>query len=242
MRVALEDVVVRLGRRDVLKGLMWQLPEQGRTLLLGRNGAGKTTTLRVASGALRPRSGTVLIDGKRAGPVDLRRSVALMPQHISSVPGLSVIEQIAFAGWLAGLPEKHARSAAFEAVKEVDLLAMKDRNPAKLSGGELRRVGLAEVLTRPAQVLLLDEPTAGLDPTQRSRFRELLLTVERPTVVSTHQLDDVDELYDSVAVLEAGHIVFTGTMADFLRMGHGADNARRAETAFVQLTQLTVAR
>lgn len=236
MLVTLEDVVVRLGRREVLSGLTWQLPTQGRTLLLGRNGVGKTTTMRVASGALRPRRGTVKIDGAHSPTEQLRRVVALMPQHISSVPGLSVLEQVAFASWLAGRPESAARRAAEEALTHVDLHDLRDRKPATLSGGELRRVGLAEALARPAKVLLLDEPTAGLDPLQRANFRDLLISVDRPTVVSTHQLDDVDALFTRVEVLEAGRVVFSGTTDEFLAHGDGPETAKRAESAFAALT------
>ena len=236
MHVTLEDVVVRLGRRDVLKGLTWQLPARGRTLLLGRNGVGKTTTLRVASGGLRPRTGAVCVEGERLSKAPLRRVVALMPQQITSVPGLSVLEQVAFAGWLAGRSEQDARRAADRALHQVDLYELRDRKPSTLSGGELRRVGLAEVLARPSEVLLLDEPTAGLDPIQRANFRELLLTVDQPTVVSTHQLDDVDDLFARVDVLEAGRMVYSGATEDFLAHGQGLDTARRAESAFAALT------
>lgn len=233
--VALEDVSVRLSRRGVLKGLTWSPPGRGRTLLLGRNGAGKTTTLRVASGALRPGGGRVLLDGQVVSSPRLRRMVALMPQAISSVPGLSVIDQVAFAGWLGGLSERDARKSAAQALAQVDLVELRDRSASRLSGGELRRVGLAEVLVRPSGVLLLDEPTAGLDPAQRARFRGLLLQIERPIIVSTHQLDDVDTTFDHVAVIDAGTVIFTGTMEAFLDVGEGSQEARRAEGAFLRL-------
>lgn len=236
MRLSLEDVTLRRGRRDVLKGLSWTPPTEGRTLLLGRNGAGKTTTLKVASGALRPRAGAVTVDGVRASPRELRRRVAMMQQHISTVPKLTVIEQVAFAAWLAGRGQHEARVAALDAIARVDLNHKASSDPSRLSGGELRRVGLAEALARPAEVLLLDEPTAGLDPTQRARFRDLLLVLDRPTVVSTHQLDDVDELFTAVSVLEDGRIVFDGSIEDYLRLGRGRDVARQAESAFASLT------
>ncbi|MGL4178578.1 MAG: ATP-binding cassette domain-containing protein [Dermatophilaceae bacterium] len=215
----------------------WRVPENGRTLLLGRNGAGKTTTLRLLAGGLRQRAGRIRIDGVVASRSVLRRSIALMPQTITAVPGLTVFEQVSFAGWLAGLAESNSRAAARLALKEVNLEHLSKRKPATLSGGELRRVGLAEALVRPANWLLLDEPTAGLDPVQRADFRALLLALDRPTLVSTHQLDDVDDLFTYVAILEDGRIIFQGTVGDYLSNGTGPNNARRAESAFSVLTR-----
>ncbi|WP_245553695.1 ATP-binding cassette domain-containing protein [Demetria terragena] len=217
--------------------MTWNPPERGRTLLLGRNGAGKTTTLRTMSGSLRPRAGRILLNGKRAKPIDLRRTVALMPQGIVEVPGLTVVQQVAFAGWLAGRSAQGAQSAALKSLELTDLFHLRDRDPKKLSGGELRRLGLAEALARPAQMLLLDEPTAGLDPLQRAKFRETLMSINHPTVVSTHQLDDVYDVYDAVAVLDRCRIVFAGTMDEFLSNGHGTGVAQLAESAFGILTE-----
>ncbi|CCI52849.1 ABC transporter related protein [Nostocoides jenkinsii Ben 74] len=234
--MTLHSVTFQRGRRVILDDLTWSLPATGRTLLLGRNGAGKTTTLRLLSGAIAPKRGTVKIDGHDAGPKELRRRVAMMPQHISSMPRLNVVEQVAFAAWLSGRSESSARSAAVKAIAQVDLSEKGQMDPARLSGGELRRVGLAEALARPSELLLLDEPTAGLDPTQRARFRDVVLSLDRPTVISTHQLDDVDQLVASVVVLDGGRIVFDGPVDDFLRRGQGPDVARMAESAFTSLT------
>lgn len=226
----------RRGRRRVLRDLTWAVPSEGRTLLLGENGAGKTTTFRLASGALPLRSGVASWRDRPVSSAGLRAHVALMPQDIRAIPGLNVGEQVAFAAWLGGRSESDARAAAGEALKQVGLAGMVKRRPGQLSGGELRRVGLAEALARPAKLLLLDEPTAGLDPTQRARFRELLMGIDRPVVVSTHQLDDVDSLYDSVAVLHGGRMVFSGPMQDFLDYGRAAEPGRRAELAFMRIT------
>ncbi|RYG78804.1 ATP-binding cassette domain-containing protein [Yimella sp. RIT 621] len=236
MTVALEDVSVRMARRDVLEGLSWQLPSKGKTLLLGRNGAGKSTTLRVASGLQAPREGRVCVDGGPVSQKQLKARVAMMPQDICALDGLTVREQVAFASWLGGSSEREARKLADEALKAADLVSLADRSPSALSGGELRRVGLAEVLARPADVLLLDEPTAGLDPAQRVRVRDLILRIDRPVVVSTHQLDDVDVIFEEVAVIDGGKLVFQGDIDEFIARGEGNSPYRRVESAFLALT------
>ncbi|KNX35917.1 ATP-binding cassette domain-containing protein [Luteipulveratus halotolerans] len=234
--ISLSEVGIRLRRRDVLRGVTWHLPETGKTLLAGQNGVGKTTTLRVLSGALSPADGAVLVDGRPIRRRQLRSVVALMPQTITAIPGLSVIDQVAFAGWLGGLRESAARAQALAVLDQVDLVEEKDRNASQLSGGQLRRVGLAEALTRPSDMLLLDEPTAGLDPVQRARFRELVDTIDKPLVLSTHQLDDVDQTFSNVVVLSAGNLAFEGSTQEFLSHGAGDETSRRAESAFVALT------
>jgi ABC-2 type transport system ATP-binding protein len=159
-----------------------------------------------------------------------------MPQHLSVVPGLTVAEQVAYAGWLSGRSRKDAQRAAEAALDRVDLGHKAQSRPAHLSGGELRRVGLAEALTKPADLLMLDEPTAGLDPAQRDHFRALLVSLEMPLVVSTHQFDDVDQVFDHVAVIEGGALVFEGSVSTFLEYGDPTPASRQAESAFLNVT------
>lgn len=235
MLVSLKGVSLSLGGRVILKEITLDLPTAGRCLLLGVNGAGKTTLLRLASGALKWESGRVLLDGRPGSRAGLRRAVARMPQSIKVVPGLSVEEQVAFAGWVGGLDEKDARRKAPGILEQVGLSAERRRRPAHLSGGQRRRLGLAEALCRPADVLLLDEPSAGLDPAQRILFRGLLESLGKPMMVSTHQLDDASALYERVVVLHGGTIRFDGSFSDYIALGEDATLAPE-ESAFLRLT------
>jgi ABC-2 type transport system ATP-binding protein len=227
--------------RPVLDDLTWAVPA-GRTVLLGPNGAGKSTLLGVAAGVLLPRRGHVEVSGLQFGPSrrrvrDYSRGVGWMPQTVRPIPGLRVVEQVAYAGWLRGLGRAEASERALEALKLVDLADKRDTPVHQVSGGQLRRVGLASaVVHRPPQ-LLLDEPTAGLDPAQRERFRALLdsVLVGCDVVVSTHQVDDLSESYDHVAVLVDGQIRFVDTVAAFLAVADD-DEPRRAEVAYRRVT------
>lgn len=159
-----------------------------------------------------------------------------MPQHVRAVPGLTAREQVAYAGWLKGLGRGKAWSDALQALKRVGLELVAGQKVSTLSGGQLRRVGLAQILVHDAEVLLLDEPTVGLDPAQRARFREILagLSTERAVVVSTHQVDDLSEVFDTVVVIESGSIRFDGAVPAFMNLAADVTE-RRAEAAYAQV-------
>lgn len=239
MPLTFEDVTYTYGRRQqpVLSAFSWAMPS-GKTVLLGPNGAGKSTLLGLGADAHRPTRGRVRIGALTSSRCRdrsaFRRAVGWMPQHIRAVPGLTAREQVAYAGWLKGLGQRHAWSAAAAALDRVGLMELAHRKVSTLSGGQLRRVGLAQLLVHDAQVLLLDEPTAGLDPAQRSRFRELVaaLPPERPVIVSTHQVDDLSELFDTVVILDGGRIRFAGTVAAFLDLAPNSAAGRQAEAAY----------
>lgn len=243
-RLGFHGVTFRYSRRSapVLRGFTWQLP-LGRTVLLGPNGAGKSTLLSLAADALRPQAGEIHIGSlnpaRRRDRSEYRRAVGWMPQQVRAVPGLGVREQVAYSAWLKGLSTAESWIRAEAALEQVDLLPLASRRTSQLSGGQLRRVGLAQVLAHDAEMLLLDEPTAGLDPAQRARFRKVLggIGTDRPVVVSTHQVDDLDELYDSVVVLDDGAIRFEGSLASFMSLAP-LRSARPAEDAYARLVHL----
>ncbi|MEP7360765.1 MAG: ATP-binding cassette domain-containing protein [Chloroflexota bacterium] len=206
----------------VLSDFSWEMPP-GRSVLLGPNGAGKTTLLAIGADALAPNRGRVRLgelDPARGGQkIAYRRAVAWMPQRVRAIPGMTCREQVAYVGWLKGLSRSDAWTRAQRALEIVDLTERADATAAHLSGGQLRRLGLAQCLTHDSKVLLLDEPTAGLDPEQRARFRDVLLGLpDVPVMVATHQVDDLADLFDAVAVMNHGKIVWQGSPAAFLAL------------------------
>jgi ABC-2 type transport system ATP-binding protein len=225
----------------IFEAFNWSAPT-GATVILGPNGAGKTTLLSLGATVLRPTAGTVRLDGRettrREHVVAIRRAVGWMPQHFRAIPGLTAREQVAYAGWLKGMPRDEAWRQAADALAKVALSDEGDRRTAELSGGQQRRVGLAQLLVHRAQLLLLDEPTAGLDPGQRSRFRDTVraLASSTPVVVSTHQVDDLTDLFDTVVVLDHGQIRFQGDVAAFMALAPSG-SSYPAEAAYATLVE-----
>lgn len=231
------QLAFRYGRHRVFSGL--DVTFFGRTVLLGPNGAGKSTLLALLADALQPQEGAVLLDDvqrARRGPGrrDFRRDVAWLPQVVRVFPGLTVKEHVAYMGWLKGLSRAEAWQAAPLALETVDLASISDRKASQLSGGQARRMGIAGALSHGARVLLLDEPTAGLDPDQRERFRGLLQRLEQDltVVVSTHQTEDVADSYDHVAVLVSGHVPFAGSLSQFIDSTPSIDTRDRIALAY----------
>ncbi len=196
----------------------------GRTVLLGPNGAGKSTMLALLANALEPKSGSVVLDkdlspqASRVQRTQFRRTVAWLPQQIHPFPSLTVREQVAYMGWLKGVPRSESWSRSIAALEKVELIERANDSARSLSGGQMRRMGLAGALVHQARVILLDEPTAGLDPSQRNRFRELLTSIpdEVCVVVSTHQTEDVHDSYHRAVLLADGGIQFDGTITEFV--------------------------
>lgn len=233
----LDEVTFSYRRRQpVLTGVSLEFTP-GRTVLLGPNGAGKSTLFSLCCGSQVPSSGWIGLDARHpSSPRELRRRVGLMRQNIRPIAGLSVREQVTYCGWLMGLPLREASSRTDEILAAVDLMPKAQTRCGQLSGGQLRRVGLAQVLIGRPQVLLLDESTAGLDPAQRIRLRTVLHRVpdDNVVVVSTHQVEDLTEDYDRVVVLDAGGVVFDGTPRAFLDLAPEG-TPRRADMAYLSL-------
>ncbi|MEW2348256.1 MULTISPECIES: ATP-binding cassette domain-containing protein [unclassified Streptomyces] len=239
MTLELRDCSYRYRRRriPVLRDFDYALPE-GLTILLGPNGAGKSTLLKLAASVNRPRTGTVRLDGVPAGTRPYRRAVAWMPQDITPMPGLTAREYVAYTGWLKGMGRPEAWRRARQALVRVDLADLMNERSDQLSGGQLRRVGVAGALVHDARVLLLDEPTAGLDPYQRRVFRDLLtgLSGDVRVLLSTHDVADLAEEADHVTVLHEGRIIHDGATDSFLALAPpGTVEGRAAEGAYTAL-------
>ncbi|GGR67426.1 ABC transporter ATP-binding protein [Streptomyces aureoverticillatus] len=237
MPIQLQECAFTYGRRKpaVFSELTYTAPD-GFTVLLGPNGAGKSTLLKLAAGVSRPAVGHVRLGHLASHTREYRQRVAWMPQTITAMTGLTAREQVAYTGWLKGMNRTDAWTAAHRALTRVELADRADVKTKHLSGGQLRRVGVASALVHDATVLLLDEPTAGMDPTQRRVFRDLILnlaTADVQVLMSTHDVGDLAEEATHVTVLTDGRITFTGTTSDFLAHAPAdASQAHRAEVAY----------
>ncbi|MFH8937131.1 ABC transporter ATP-binding protein [Streptomyces griseosporeus] len=223
---ALDDVSLRLGA--------------GVTGLLGPNGAGKTTLLRVLATAVPADQGSFTVlghdPGSAAGRQDLRRTLGYLPQNPGFHPDFSAFEFVDYVAILKELTDRTARHREVRRVLDaVDLSEVRGRRMKRLSGGMRQRVALAAALVGDPGFLVLDEPTVGLDPEQRVRFRELIAQAGegRTVLLSTHQTEDVAMLCHRVVVLAGGRVRFEGTPAELTARAAGRvwSSAERAPGA-----------
>ncbi len=203
-----QDISYGPKRRPRLEDIDLELQPGERLGLLGVNGAGKSTLMQVLAGVLAPTRGEVFVLGQplRLAPPLLRRHIGFLPQRVPAYPELSVTENLNWAGRLRGLQRQALKTAIDDALQQVQLGSVAARLAGSLSAGMAQRLGLAQAVLHHPDILILDEPTAGLDPLQTQQIRELLrqLSTERSLILSTHLLEDVQLLCSSVILLDSG--------------------------------------
>ncbi|SDO62632.1 ABC transporter ATP-binding protein [Lentzea jiangxiensis] len=220
--VEARDLEVRAGRRTAVDGVTLHMG-RGVHGLLGPNGAGKTTLIRALATVLKPARGELRLLG--GGNLrETRKKIGYLPQEFGHYRRFTVREFVAYVAWLKEVPDRHVPAAVQRAVDRVGLADRADDRLRTLSGGMLKRVGIAQAIVNDPEVVLLDEPTAGLDPAQRLRFRELLteLGTDACVVVSTHLVEDVAAACTDVLLMDRGKLVFRGTPAQLV--AEGADH------------------
>ncbi|MGW3895261.1 ATP-binding cassette domain-containing protein [Micromonospora profundi] len=219
-----EALKVRAGRHLAVDGLDLSLGT-GVHGLLGPNGAGKTTLMRALATVLTPSGGRLTLLGCPVdGRADLRparRALGYLPQHFGYYPRFTVREFVAYMAWLKEMPKADIPAATQRAIDRVGLSPKADARLKTLSGGMLRRVGVAQAIVNDPQVLLMDEPTVGLDPEQRLDLRELLrdLGTDACVLVSTHLVEDVVAACTEVVLVNEGRLVWQGTPAGLAAQG-----------------------
>jgi ABC-2 type transport system ATP-binding protein len=213
------------GRVTALDDLRLQA-DSGVLGLLGPNGSGKTTLMSIMATLLEPTQGTVRVDGLdvRKQKPEIRRRIGYLPQDVGLYPNLTVWETLDYMALLYSLDDPKDRKERIEAAMErLNLTRLRDRQVQTLSGGMRQRVALAQaVLPRPS-VLIVDEPTAGLDPEERIRVRSYFAELARECliVLSTHIVADIEAVASSLAVLRRGKLRYSGTPEDLLRSLEG---------------------
>jgi ABC-2 type transport system ATP-binding protein len=207
------------GTQPALTGVSLNL-EPGRIGLLGPNGAGKSTLLKILMGLLPPSSGSGRILGHDLvhASANLRRAIGYMPEADALVPGLMGAEYVALAGELYGMPRRQAQRRAHEVLSYLDLEDARYRRLEEYSSGMKQRLKLAQALVHDPEVLLLDEPTIGLDPAGRESMLRLLLDLGREhgksLILSTHLLGDVERVCETVVILHQGQVLRQGSVAE----------------------------
>jgi len=226
VNVTLTEIHRSFGKNKAVDGVSLELGN-GVFGLLGPNGAGKTSLLRMLATVLPPSSGEMALLGRDprapAARREIRRRLGYLPQNLGYYPSFTVAEFIEYFALLKEMPAPVIPKAVAAAVERVDLGPKAKAKLRTLSGGMLRRVGIAQAIVNSPDLLLLDEPTAGLDPEQRVQFRSLMRTLgEGATViVSTHLVEDVGAACSEVALMSSGKIVFRGTPDELSARGEG---------------------
>lgn len=210
MEIEINGVTKRYGSKQALKGITLKLTN-GVTGLLGPNGAGKSTLMRILATIEKPTSGTVLYNGKDTAkkPKLLRQELGFLPQDFGVYPNMNAVEFLDYMAALSRLNVKQARKRIDELLVSLHLDDAKKRPLGTYSGGMKQRVGIAQALLNDPSVLIVDEPTVGLDPEERIQFRNILasLSENRIILLSTHIVTDVESIAPTIAIMREGNLL-----------------------------------
>jgi len=214
------------GGKLALKGVSLDVGS-GMFGLLGPNGAGKTSLIRILATLLKPTSGSIRIDGLdlETHRKQIRKQIGYLPQEFTSFPKLTAREFLDYVARLKGIRSRKARTSLIDTVLEnVGLSGARDRRADKLSGGMKRRLGIAQSLIGGPRIMIIDEPTTGLDPEERVRFRNLLSDLtreEKIILLSTHIVGDISSTCARIALLDEGRVVFSGPPGELVERTRG---------------------
>lgn len=193
--------------------------------LLGPNGAGKTTLMKQIATLKQPTSGKILYNGKDINSLDdkYREVVGYLPQDFDAYKNFSAKDFLLYIGALKGMSKSEAKEKTEKLLTLVGLQEVKNKYISKFSGGMKRRVGIAQALLNDPKILILDEPTAGLDPQERARFRNLLSQIGKETIVilSTHIISDIESVAKETIMIKDGKVLLQGTHREILNDMNG---------------------
>ena len=188
--------------------------------LLGVNGAGKTTLMRMLTTLLKPTSGTIAWDGRDIFEMDgsYRRLLGYLPQDFGYYPDFTVLDYLLYIASIKGIRPAVAKQRTKELLKQVGLTKARNQKMKTLSGGMKRRAGIAQAMLNDPRILILDEPTAGLDPSERIRFRNLIseLAEDRIVLLSTHIVSDIAYIANRILLMQEGRILLSGTAEEII--------------------------
>lgn len=221
--IVLKDLDKYYGKKQALRRVNLTI-SQGMFGLLGPNGAGKTTLMKILATLLPKTGGKVTICGTDISQErEIRRMVGYLPQDFSMYGNMTVYEVMDYLGVLSGMKKAERRERIPMLLEKVNLTENHGTKVKAMSGGMRRRLGIAQAILHNPRILIVDEPTAGLDPEERVRFRNLLCEIaeERIVILSTHIVGDIEATCENIAVLNQGELLFQGTVTDLLEHAEG---------------------
>ena len=208
MELVVRNLTKQFNGRRAVDGVSLRLTE-GITGLLGANGAGKTTLMRMLCGILKPTAGNIALDGVDVSSEDYRAVLGYLPQDFGYYPDFTGMEFLLYLAALKGLSRSHAKRKAEELLELVSLQDVRKKKIKTYSGGMKQRLGIAQALLNDPRLLIVDEPTAGLDPKERVRFRSLIAGLGEGTIVllSTHIVSDVEKIADHMLIMSESRVI-----------------------------------
>lgn len=215
MKLTVDRITKQYKNKIAVDRMSFELT-QGVTGLLGANGAGKTTLMRMMCGILNPTSGEINADGIAVNTENYRALLGYLPQDFGYYPEFSAKEFLEYMAALKGLEKKEAKVKTTELLELVGLSDVAKKKLKTFSGGMKQRVGIAQALLNDPAILILDEPTAGLDPKERVRFRELIEELGKKSIVllSTHIVSDIEHIADKIIMMKDGSLIWQGKQTD----------------------------
>lgn len=221
--IAIEDLSKSFKRKEVLHSVNLRLDNRVYRLL-GANGAGKTTLIRCIAGLYEPQRGRVLYDGEPIdGSKNFHRDMGYLPQTFGMFHELTLYEMMDYICSLKSIPKHECRAEIERALAYVNLENRARDRVKTLSGGMVRRAGIAQAIIGDSKIILMDEPTAGLDPGERARFKNLITRIKKgkTLLLSTHIVEDVESCCDNVIVIDEGRVLFDGPCEDLRNVAMG---------------------
>ncbi|WP_099293385.1 MULTISPECIES: ABC transporter ATP-binding protein [unclassified Butyricimonas] len=230
--VKVEHLSHRYSVQWAVKDISFEIPKKGIYGLLGSNGAGKSTVMNIICGVLKQTEGNVFIHGAdtRLDPLEAKKHIGFLPQQAPLYTDMTVEEYLTHSAYLRRMPDAEIKAAVEETMERCSIMHFRSRLIKNLSGGYQQRVGIAQAIVHKPALVVFDEPTNGLDPTQILDIRRLIQDIakERTVILSTHILREVHAICDYLLMIEQGKLVFSGTVDQF-------DNYIVPSTIFLQL-------
>lgn len=241
--IEIKSLKMKFKKNTVLKGIDFTF-SNGVYGLLGPNGAGKTTLIRSMAGLYQPRAGQILYNGKPIGKSkEYISRLGYLPQGFGIFKELKPIEALMLMANLKGIDKKIAEQDARRVLEIVNLSDSVDKKVGAFSGGMLRRLGIAQALLGDPEIVIFDEPTAGLDPEERLRFKNIIsrLSKEKIVIISTHIVEDIEAVCDKIIVMNEGNIIKSGSCSEIEQCAKGKiylvpvnDAVKLSEKAVIQ--------